>query len=77
MNYDSVKIARGKERFWVTLESDSGDGMLRGHVNNILLGTEDHGLSYGDEIDFHESEIIETEREALDALNEKINSGEL
>ena len=73
MNYDSVKIARGKERFWVTVESDN-DGMLRGHVNNILIGRKDHGLSFGDEIDFHESEIIETEQDALDALNEKLNS---
>ena len=28
-------------------------------VNNALLGTEDHGLDFGDEVEFHEDELLD------------------
>ena len=55
----SVKIVRSSERFWVEVTARSDDGMVKGNVNNFLLGTEDHGLDFGDEVEFHESEIVD------------------
>ena len=56
---DSVKIVRGHERFWVQVTAKSDDGMVTGMVNNALVGTEDHGLDFGNEVKFHESEILD------------------
>lgn len=44
----NIKACFGKERFWLLVigRTESGDYMAL--VNNILLGTEDHGLQCGD-----------------------------
>ena len=48
---DSVKVCTGDERFWVTV-TDVTDTGLAGTVDNDLLFTDRHGLSYGDLIRF-------------------------
>jgi hypothetical protein len=48
---DSVKVCAGYERFWVTV-TEATESALTGTVDNDLIYTNDHGLSYGDTISF-------------------------
>ena len=48
---DSVKVATGGERFWVTV-TDAGEAELTGTVVNDLVCTAEHGLRYRDVIRF-------------------------
>jgi hypothetical protein len=48
---DLVKVCVGGERFWVKV-MEAAEGTLAGMVDNILLFSDQHGLSYGDPVTF-------------------------
>lgn len=52
-----VEIVRSRERFWIKVTQLEP---LEGTVDNDMLLTADHGLSYGDVVQFNQSEIIQT-----------------
>lgn len=49
---DSIKVAAAKERFWVTVVDKTETGEFLGCVDNVLVGTHEHGLQYQDVIVF-------------------------
>lgn len=46
------------ERFWVLVTERNGDYLV-GRVENHLLATNEHGLSYGDRVEFSVENIYE------------------
>jgi len=63
---DQVKIKRGQEKFWVTIEGKGRtQGLWWGVIDNYLIGTyttkefRGHGLKFGDKITFVEEDILE------------------
>lgn len=58
VNGTHVKIKRDTEWFWVKVTHIEGD-IITGVVDNELLFTCDHGLSYKDEITFNISEVCQ------------------
>lgn len=55
---DHAKIKRCSERFWVKVEEMTLDGNYTGTVDNDMLCTDEHGLSYGDTVNFKASEVL-------------------
>lgn len=55
---DCVKIAIRSERFWV-LVTELGDGKIIGTVNNDLVFTVEHGLSYLDEVELEPKNVYD------------------
>ncbi len=55
---DAVKIKRGDQRFWVIVEEISPSGKCIGTIDNDLIHTHKHDLSYGDTVTFTKSEIL-------------------
>lgn len=58
---DFVKVcANGKERFWVEVESIVGDRII-GRVDNYLVFTNIHKLSFGDVIHLKKDNVYEVQ----------------
>ena len=55
---DFVKISRGGERFWVTL-NNIVDDVCSGIIDNDLVNTTDHGLNFGDKVHFPRNHILD------------------
>ena len=53
-----VKVSDGSERFWVILESVSGD-RLAGVIDNDLKGNAGHGLTAGARIEFEKRHVYD------------------
>jgi hypothetical protein len=49
---DAVKVSCAGENFWVVVTEVLADGTYRGTVANDLGRVKDHGLDYGDEVQF-------------------------
>lgn len=47
------------ERFWVHVSSNA-NGKYTGTVANALIGTDLHGLKYGDPVTFHADHVLDT-----------------
>lgn len=56
---DLVKIRLIGERFWVKISSVRKSAGIYGIIDNHLVNTEEHGYSYGDEVVFSKSEILD------------------
>jgi hypothetical protein len=54
-----AKIVAGQERFWVkVIQSIPQSNSYIGRVDNDLIYTEEHGLSYNDLVEFNEKNVI-------------------
>ena len=52
-----VKVATGGERFWVQIKNVDADEIV-GIIDNDLVRTEEHGLSYSDVVTFQKRNVL-------------------
>lgn len=55
---DFAKICTGDERFWVMITQLKEDGKIVGKIDNHLLFTDNHNLSFGDYVSFYPENIF-------------------
>lgn len=55
-----VKISTGRERFWVEIKKIHS-GLITGRIDNVLILMVEHGLQYGDYVQFRFENIFQTE----------------
>lgn len=55
---DSLKVCIGGERFWTTVTEVKGQ-QIKAIVDNHLINCEEHGLDYGDEVEFNKHHIYD------------------
>ncbi len=54
---DIVKVSTGGERFWCIID-EIKQGSITATIDNNLVGTDEHGLKYGDSITFESKHIF-------------------
>ena len=53
-----VKVCAGNERFWCRVDSINED-KLKGTVDNELVHVDQHGLKFGDKIEFGKEHVYD------------------